>query len=100
MKPMQGSRRSLISRCRALGLGLTDEGHKIEVFCPPGKRLAGPGVHFLTVSTAGWRRADLYMDLLHDLDLGLEDCDDDDCECRDEPGIPVDVPAGCVLVAM
>ena len=90
----------LIERCRELGLGLTDEGEKLEVFCPHGKVLATTECHFQTFWTKGWKRNDLYEDILADLSMGLRDCDEPNCEVCEEPGIPDDVPPACVLVPL
>ena len=80
MKPRQ----CLIARCKDLGCMLTDGGDVIRVDAPQGQRLRGTGLHGVDLYTRGWTRDAAYLEIIHDLEMGLEPCDDSDCEtCQD-----------------
>jgi hypothetical protein len=74
------TKRTLVGRCRALGVRLTDDGDVLRLDCPPGKVLAGSGLHWRDLDLWGWTRPAAYDELMADLAMGVEDCEREDCE--------------------
>lgn len=96
------TKREVVELCRSLGVVLTDEGDKLEMFAPRGKVFSG-GVHCATIWADGGMRGcriprqELYADMLETLRIGLEPCTEPDCCPCSESQVPEDVPASAIL---
>ncbi len=91
---MNATRQNVIARANELGctithLGVTVSGRMWEglVDAPKGKVFASNGCHFVTVSVfCGKGAAEaVYKAILDDMEMGLETCEDPDCEyCKEQ----------------
>lgn len=78
------SRAQWISRCEALGVSWFDDGEKLSMDAPKGKVFGSIFCHYVDLYYSSWRKSDAYSTLIEDLELGLVDCTDKDCEICNE----------------
>lgn len=83
MKPMLKSNvttKTVVARCKQLGVMLCDDGGTLRVDLPRYKVVKGRGVHWLDFEYVRGGRGLALETLLEDLAVGLEDCTDPECE--------------------
>ncbi len=59
---------------------LLDDGENLSVDAPIGFIFAGICTHNISMDLFGWKRSDAYKVLSDDLQLGLKECNDHECE--------------------
>lgn len=83
------NRKKVIQICKAMGVMLLDCGDSISVDAPVGQKFRCVGVHSRTICfgpTEGHTKTEAWEALLDDLEHGLEDCEDVECDsCVHEP---------------
>ena len=81
--------KTVVARCKQLGVMLCDDGGTLRVDLPRYKVFKGRGVHWMDFEYSTGRHAALALGtrgqalaaLLEGLAEGLEDCTDPECEC-------------------
>ena len=73
------------ARCKALGVSYEDTGVALHITAPDGMVFAiGSGVHQLSISydcpPGAWRINDVYGAMVEDMEMGLEYCEDPECD--------------------
>lgn len=75
------TRKQLIDRCRALNVRLSDDGSCVRMDAPKKFVFKGTGLHFIDLYyDDGWKKGEVYASLFDDLDMGLEECGNPECE--------------------
>lgn len=81
----KATRRQLLARVAELGCTMDEESNRMfYVDSPKGKKFAGTSTHalgylFRNNASQSWK-PQAYYDALKDLEMGLEDCDDPECD--------------------
>ena len=75
-----------IIKCKSLGVMLLDCGNVLRVDAPYGKVFESTSLHYLDIYFDGWLRedTDAFRELLGQLEGGLTECDDNQCEICEE----------------
>ena len=78
------TRQQATARAAALGCTLDDDGGCMRLDLPVGWRLAYNERHWMDWYSGGMTdlsKPEIWGDLLESLSMGLEPCDDPDCDC-------------------
>jgi hypothetical protein len=72
-------------RCKELGVTVEDNGYCLSIDAPRGKMFGTGDCHGYTLFYYdGWTKPQMYDEFLHDMSMGLRDCDDPECEICNE----------------
>lgn len=70
-----------IKRCKELGIEISDNGFCLAIDAPRGKVFASYGTHSEAIYfDDGWKRGEIYAELIHTMHDGIIDCDCELCK--------------------
>lgn len=77
------------ARAKELGCTIIDDGYCVQIEAPDGYVFFGLGCHcsmMFIYGNGAWKKADIWQALLDDyMELGLDPCDDPECDCHYGP---------------
>lgn len=87
------TRKQFVKRCEQLGMKQFDDSDTIKLDAPAGFVLRGTGLHWIDMyyGDGAWKKGEIYSALIYDMEMGIEECDDWDCEICTEAGARGDV---------
>jgi len=87
------TRKQFVKRCDQLGMKQFDDFDTIKLDAPDGFVMGTTGLHWIDMyyGNGAWKKGEIYAFLIEDMEMGIEECLDWDCDVCTEAGVRGDV---------